>query len=306
MLSFLRWLQSWHAPWWDRAMVAYSDLYGKPVFILVLLSYWWWPREQSRWLVTLVCGNQWFNSVLKFLVNTPRPAGEGLRHLSANSGTGPAFPSGHTEGMTVALGAVALMRQRRWLWALAVIGVLLMAYSRMYTGYHWPVDVAGGAGIGAVLLALWYVGKGKYVTDSALRARPGATRQNPWPWIAGALLLPALLALAVHPYGLVPSPDDDSTKNAVTVLGLLAGFLAGSFGEERWVGFDSRAGSRGWHWLKLPVGAVIVAVFFFGGELLLHGEGVPRYARYTMDGLAVSFLAPWIFTRLRRSTAERT
>ncbi len=66
-------------------------------------------------------------------------------------------------------------------------------------------------------------------------------------------------------------------------------------------GFDPLAGGPGWQWMKLLVGAIIVGAVFFGGEVLLHGEGLLRYARYAVDGLAATWLTPWLFARwLRR------
>jgi undecaprenyl-diphosphatase len=65
------------------------------------------------------------------------------------------FPSGHTAG---AFGA-AVSLSRMWpqgrvaWWSLA----LLMGYSRIYVGHHYPLDVAGGAIVG-ILVALWVLG----------------------------------------------------------------------------------------------------------------------------------------------------
>jgi undecaprenyl-diphosphatase len=65
------------------------------------------------------------------------------------------FPSGHTAG---AFGA-ALAISRLWpagrvlWWSIAI----LMGYSRVYVGHHYPLDVVGGAVVG-VLVALWVLG----------------------------------------------------------------------------------------------------------------------------------------------------
>jgi undecaprenyl-diphosphatase len=76
-----------------------------------------------------------------------------------------AFPSGHA-ATAFACATVIACRQRR----LAVPAFVLaaaIAWSRVYVGVHWPLDVVGGAilglGIGAVLVLLgrrWRFGGG--------------------------------------------------------------------------------------------------------------------------------------------------
>lgn len=60
----------------------------------------------------------------------------------------PSFPSGH-ESFAVSSGACLVAADRRWLWAVIPI-CLLMAWALVGAGYHHPIDVAGAA-----LLAPW-------------------------------------------------------------------------------------------------------------------------------------------------------
>lgn len=59
------------------------------------------------------------------------------------------FPSDHA----TAAGAVALglWFVRRWLGAVATLLALLLAFSRVYVGVHYPGDVAAGLALGAVV-----------------------------------------------------------------------------------------------------------------------------------------------------------
>ncbi len=60
--------------------------------------------------------------------------------------SGRSFPSSHTSNM-FALAAVTMIFFRRWGWLVAPAAVLV-AYSRLYTGAHWPLDVLIGAFLG--------------------------------------------------------------------------------------------------------------------------------------------------------------
>ncbi len=67
---------------------------------------------------------------------------------------GRSFPSSHTMN-TISVALAAACFYRRWGW-LAVIPALLVGYSRVYTGSHWPSDVLTSTflGLGTTLLLL--------------------------------------------------------------------------------------------------------------------------------------------------------
>lgn len=74
-------------------------------------------------------------------------------------GRGNSFPSAHAAS-NFAFAAVCLVYYRRWGW-IALLPATLVAYSRIYVGSHWPLDIAFscllGAGIGFLMaiLAEW-------------------------------------------------------------------------------------------------------------------------------------------------------
>jgi membrane-associated phospholipid phosphatase len=97
--------------------------------------------------------------VAKALADRPRPyevvAGAVLRQQPAH---GTSFPSSHT-AVTLAVVIALAPFLPRALAAVAVIYAVLVGWSRVYLGVHYPLDVLAGAGIGlavggVVLLAL--------------------------------------------------------------------------------------------------------------------------------------------------------
>ncbi len=68
--------------------------------------------------------------------------------------TGRSFPSNHSAN-TAAIALLATIFFRRWGW-LAFIPALVVSYSRLYLGVHWPGDVLAGIvlGLGMALLTL--------------------------------------------------------------------------------------------------------------------------------------------------------
>lgn len=93
------------------------------------------------------------STVIKALVDRPRPANAAI-HASGSS-----FPSGHATYAGVTCVALVLLftqppRRRRW-WALALVGIVGMAWSRTYLQAHWLSDVVAGSilGVAVALLA---------------------------------------------------------------------------------------------------------------------------------------------------------
>ena len=85
--------------------------------------------------------------IVKFPNGMEKPASPG-QLTTAQPVTGRSFPSGHAaNNMAV---ATVLILFFGWRGALYLPLALLIAYSRIYTGSHWPLDVVGGMVLGIV------------------------------------------------------------------------------------------------------------------------------------------------------------
>ena len=101
-------------------------------------------------LTALLIGALITNVTLKPLVNRTRPwvVIEQL-HVLVDSGAGdPSFPSGHTTAAFAFAGAVLFSGIKKGGKILALLLAVLMGFSRLYVGVHYPTDVLGGIAVG--------------------------------------------------------------------------------------------------------------------------------------------------------------
>jgi len=122
-----------------------------------------WPRWAAAALLTVPFGSLYTHSI-KRLFNLPRPA-KTLPHETFQIIDSPlswhSFPSGHSVTAFALAGILVFCIQRRMAW-LALPVAMLVAFSRIAVGAHWPLDLlAGAAGgwataaIGCALSARW-------------------------------------------------------------------------------------------------------------------------------------------------------
>lgn len=130
----------------------------------------------AAWLVVTIEGSGLLTTVVKTLVDRPRPV---LPHPVAHA-QGQSFPSGHALGVIVGVGALLLvglpLLSRRARVAAAVISaamVLAVGYSRIGLGVHYVSDVLGGYLLGLAWLAATTTAFRTWQGGNAL---PGASR----------------------------------------------------------------------------------------------------------------------------------
>jgi undecaprenyl-diphosphatase len=167
-----RWVVGHRYDWLDPIFVGASWIgsYGL-VWMAIAAVYWWVTRKP--YLLMAVAGcialAEILNYGLKLLIDRERPPAsfaepETLVHTPGT----PSFPSGHS--VTAFLGATLISFSRArwaiWLYLLAA----LIAWSRVYVGVHYPLDVLAGAALGT---ALGYGFKGlRKLAEGRLRLPP--------------------------------------------------------------------------------------------------------------------------------------
>ncbi len=78
------------------------------------------------------------------------------------------FPSGHTAAAFTSLGFLAMQLNRPPLTVFLIILATLCAYSRMYLGQHYLLDLAGGICVALFILIIFEMGKNKLLSKMTI------------------------------------------------------------------------------------------------------------------------------------------
>lgn len=205
--------------------------FGEEMLLVAVMGFLYWGlnKEFGKYIgVNVLMVNIW-NPMIKNVVLRLRPymvakdagyAIEPLRPVDSSkdvmdiAAQGYSFPSGHSSNAVTLYGSLAAHeRKRRVLWVLAIALPLLVGFSRVFVGVHYPTDVLGGWVLGVLVVLL----------VPFLRQKI----KNRW-------LFYAVLLLTAIP-GFFYCKTDDYFSS----FGMLIGFLCAEPFEERFVKFDN-------------------------------------------------------------------
>ncbi len=176
-------LNSLNSPFWDQVMHALSGkLIWAPLYIAILIYIG--VKYKKRFLLILLfiiiavaladqISVHLFKNIVQRLRPCHEPTLEGLVHLvNGECGGKFSFVSSHaTNSFNVALISLLFIR-KRWYTVSIITWALVVGYSRIYLGVHYPGDVICGSLLGAVIgwsmYKLYVLTDNKILTQNAL------------------------------------------------------------------------------------------------------------------------------------------
>lgn len=159
--------KDWHHPLLDLVMPFITDFHKTPYFVVAILFFWILVHRKLGWrgsallfsaVLVVGCLDFFGSQVIKPFFARLRPGVDGAIDVVARAPHfgGYSFLSNHATNMFGLAGFLAKI-QRPWAVPLFIFA-FLAAYSRVYVGVHYPLDVLGGGlwGVAWGLIAAHY------------------------------------------------------------------------------------------------------------------------------------------------------
>lgn len=276
--ALMEWLQS-HLGSFGALLASGFTFLGEELLLvgLMVYIYWCYDKEFGKQIGTNVVAGLVWNPLLKNIALRRRPYFDHPNikclkpvHADADlydiSEQGYSFPSGHSTNSATIYGSLAKFKRNKFFMIIAFVVPLLVGFSRVELGVHYPTDVLVG----------WLLGIFVIFVVSFMQSK-----------IKNKLVLYGII-LAVS----IPGCFYCKTTDYFTTLGIMAGFFAGVLFEEKYVHFENtRKVSK--TILRIVIG---VGLYFILGALfkLAFGfmpDALARVLRYTL----VTFLLVGVY-----------
>lgn len=284
-LNILKYIESMRTDFLTAFFEAVTML-GEETILIVLVAaiYFMYDKRLAQRMFFITATSLAFNGIVKNFVKRPRPfQGGKISAIREETATGYSFPSGHTQTFATGSFAFAVHLKKCWLYVFSIVFTLLIGFSRMYLGVHYPTDVLFGAIFGFVFAFVLNI---LYDKAKSIHALHGAVC---------VILLPFALFFLISP--------DALFADFYKIYGLLVGLFTACLFEERYVKFSYNVPLYK-KLLRVVVGVIMAFLFKEGLKALLVFNSlrlslIADAFRYMVVVFVIMALCPLLFKKLK-------
>jgi len=321
-IRFINFLQTQLA-WLSPVMKFFTFLGDEEFYLLIMpLLVWSVDYELGLRLGVMLMLSGCLNFFLKIGFHQPRPywVSSKIKDLIAPMGSF-GLPSGHSQNAASVFGLIAASTKRKWLRALIIFTITMLAFSRLYLGVHSVADILLGLLVGVFILWIF------------LKFEERSTKYFQRQKIIVRILFVFGISIALAFFGIifvdifqgVPLPNEwiqnaaiahpgedlspFAIEGLITTAATLFGLIAGGIWVKEEGGYRANAGPFLKHVFRFIIGLAGILLIWKGlgsvfprtGDLLSVSL---RYFRYALIGLWITGIAPIVFIRTKLGEKE--
>lgn len=272
--DILKFIQSFSTPTLDIFFIILTNL-GSQIFYFLLFPYLFWQRDKrlGLYVASSLFLSMYINVLLKEIVALPRPIDyPGIRSLFTQSALGYSFPSGHAQGTAAIWSMIISYYNKKSIKIFGLIFILLVSFSRLYLGVHWPLDVIVGILLGFfVSLIIYKLIKTFFLPESFL--------------LKLILSLFPLILIFAFPH-----------KDICKYMGMLSGIWTGALLENNLIRFQPKNKA---YLNKYLIGFIGSVVIYKSIKFIFPFDSIFFITLYFLLGLWLDLGAPFIFKKLK-------
>lgn len=219
-MDLLYLLEKIRIPGLNELMLLITRLGEETAFLVVaLIVFWCVDKKKGYFLLAVGFLGTMLNQILKLSFRVPRPWVQDpnftILEQAKEAALGYSFPSGHTTSAVGTFGCLAVVAQRKWWRNVCVVIAVLVGFSRMYIGVHFPSDVLVGAGTSLILIGL--------LKKPTLQGGIQEMKAIIATMVAVSVVFLLYVSFWNFPADMDPHNMASGTKNAYTMIGSLTG-----------------------------------------------------------------------------------
>ncbi|WP_195988776.1 phosphatase PAP2 family protein [Clostridium sp. D53t1_180928_C8] len=273
-LEILRHIQSIANPFFDF-LFQLITMCGEQIVLISIISiiYWALDKKFGEYIAYSVLTSVLLNNAIKDIFKMKRPIGEeGIRTLRSETATGYSFPSGHTQGAASFYSAMAIYIKKKAMYIIATIIIMLIGFSRLYLGVHYPKDVIVGGILGVLTSLICYKLYNRFKNKMLLYV------------ITFIVFIPALTF--AH------------SADFIKGMGTYLGFVIGIYIEKKYVNFSTEKSTKV-KVIRVLLGILILLVLQVGLKAIFPSETIFSFIRYALISFVGIGVYPMIFKKFK-------
>jgi len=304
-MAFLYLLEQIRMPGLNEFMLAVTTFGEETAFLVAaMILFWCVDKRQGYYVLSVGFFGTLANQFLKITCRVPRPWVRDpqftILEQAREQASGYSFPSGHSQSGVGTFGAIAYTSGQKVIRCICIAIAILVPFSRIYIGVHYPSDVLVGSGMALGLIVLM---------RPLVYGKDG--KRIPYIFAVGAVLSIAFLIYVEFwpfPADIDPHNLESAIKNAYTLLGALLGLLAAYYFDEKKLHFSTKAV---W-WIqviKVVIGLLLVLAVKEGLraplDAVFAGHMAARAIRYFLIVIMAGIIWPMSFSHLQKLETKK-